>query len=184
MGVLMAGADELYPPWLDGTGRSSGPFVLDVDRYSPENRRRLSGPGVRTFTAIADVWQLNETQRRLILGLPSRSTFQNWVSKAKAHCDLTLDVDTLTRLSAVLGIYAALGILFSTQEEQVAWLKGTHRARPFKGSAPLALVAGGTLAGLLAARDFLDAAVFGAAIAPNEVDKDFRPYIDSDIVFS
>ena len=55
-------------------------------------------------------------QRRLILGMPPRSTYQNWVKAVREHRDILLDLDVLTRISAVLGIYQALGILHSTEQ--------------------------------------------------------------------
>ncbi len=33
-----------------------GPDVLDAARFSPHSRKRLSGPGLRTFLTIADLW--------------------------------------------------------------------------------------------------------------------------------
>ena len=87
------------------------PPQLDPARFSPAQRRRLSAPGLRTFLAIADLWGLNEDERLLILGFPSRSTYYNWVRAVREHRDFTLDVDLLTRISAVLGIHQALGVL-------------------------------------------------------------------------
>src|SRR5262245_18763816 len=74
-----------------------GPERLDASRFAPANRKRLSAPGFRTFLAIADLWGLREEERRLILGLPSRSTYHNWARMAREHRDFTLDVDVLTR---------------------------------------------------------------------------------------
>ncbi len=160
------------------------PAVLDLDRFSSANRRRLSAPGLRTFLAIADLWMLTEEQRRLVLGLPSRSTYQNWVKMAREHRDITLDVDVLTRISAILGIHQALGVLFDTEQNGIAWLRGPHQAIVFGGRPPLDLVASGTQDGLLTVRRFLDAARGGQYMAPNEIDAGFRPYTDADIVFS
>ena len=83
---------------------AAGPDRLDDARFAPANRRRLSAPALRTFLAIADLWGLNETERRMILGLPSRSTYHGWVKLARGHGEVTLDVDVLTRMSAVLGV--------------------------------------------------------------------------------
>ena len=47
---------------------------LDVSRFAPANRRRLSAPALRTFVTIADLWGLTEEQRLLVLGFPARST--------------------------------------------------------------------------------------------------------------
>src|ERR1700722_17777631 len=88
------------------------PQRLDNSRFAPANRRRLSAPALRTFLAIADLWGLTEEQRLLILGYPSRSTYHSWCKQAREHGAFTLDVDVLTRISAVLGIHQGLGILF------------------------------------------------------------------------
>lgn len=161
---------------------ASGPLRLDRSRFAPANRRRLSAPALRTFLAIADLWGLNEEERRLALGYPSRSTYHNWAKLAREHRDVTLDVDTLTRLSAVLGIHQALGVLFATEGEGVAWLRGPHRAAVFGGKPPLALVTGGSFDALLTVRRFLDAARGGLYMEPNEIDAGFMPYDETDIV--
>ena len=159
------------------------PFGFDPARFSPVNRRRLSAPGLRTFLAIADLWGLTEEQRRLVLGLPSRSTYHNWVKMVREHRDITLDVDVLTRISAVLGIHQALGVLHGDEREGVAWLRGPHAATVFGGRPPLDLVTSGTQDGLLTVRRFLDAARGGQYMAPNEIDVGFRPSTDEDVVF-
>src|SRR5260370_18912021 len=96
---------------------AKGPQRLDNSRFAPANRKRLSAPALRTFLAIADLWGLMEKERRLILGYPSRSTFHNWARIAREHGEITLDVDVLTRISAVLGIHRALGILEGSERD-------------------------------------------------------------------
>ena len=91
-----------------------GPQRLQNAQFAPANRKRLSPPALRTFLAIADLWRLTEEQRLLVLGYPSRSTYHNWCKQAREHGAFTLDVDVLARISAVLGIHQALGILFPT----------------------------------------------------------------------
>jgi uncharacterized protein (DUF2384 family) len=159
-----------------------GPDRVDASRFAPTNRRRLSGPGLRTFLAIADLWGLTEEQRRLILGLPSRSTYHNWVKTVREHAEITLAVDTLHRISAVLGIHQALGILFETEHEATEWLRGPHGATVFGHKPPLDLVVSGTQDGLLTVRRFLDAARSGRYMEPNALDAAFSPYTDSDVV--
>lgn len=161
-----------------------GAARLDPARFAPANRRRLSAPGLRAFLAIADLWGLTEEQRRLVLGLPARSTYQSWVKAVRAHREVTLDVDVLTRISAVLGIHQALGVLFGTEAEGVAWLRLPHGAPVFGGQAPLALVTCGSQDGVLTVRRFLDAARGGIYMPPNAADTGFAPLTDADIVFA
>lgn len=161
-----------------------GPPRLDQSRFSPENRRRLSAPGMRTFLAIADLWGLDETQRLLVLGYPARSTFHRWAKVAREHGELTLDVDTLARISAIFGIHQALGVLQESEREGVAWLRRPHGGTLFGGRPPLELVTSGTQDGLMAVRRFLDAARGGLSMEPNAVDRDTTPYTDADLILS
>src|SRR6516165_11566166 len=77
--------------------------ILDPHRFDSNHRKRLGGPGLRAFLNIADEWELSEQDRIHILGLPARSTFHGWVSRARKGGEITLAVDELTRISAVLG---------------------------------------------------------------------------------
>ena len=102
----------------------------------------------------------------------------------REHRDITLDIDVLTRISAVLGIHQALGIFHGSEAEGIAWLRGPHRATVFGGRPPLELITSGSQDALLTVRRFLDAARGGLYMEPNEVDRGFTPYTDADIVFS
>ena len=157
---------------------------LDPDRFSFENRRRLSGAGLRTFVAIADLWRLTTEQRRIVLGMPARSTYRAWLRAAREHREMTLDGGVLMRISAVLGIHQALGILHKEGQQDVAWLRGPHGSAVFGGRAPLDLVVDGTLDGPMTVRRVLDGLLQGQAMEPNTVDTDFRPYATADIVMS
>ena len=175
----------LYPmPAFNAGPSPAAPSITGPERFSPEQRRRLSGPGMRTFLAIANLWGLTEDQRRMILGMPPRSTFHGWVRAAREHGALRLDLDTLLRISAVLGIHQALGVLFGTEQEAIAWLRGTHGAPVFGGNPPLSLLTCGTQDGLLSVRRFLDAARGGLYMPPNSLDTDAQALTDADIVFS
>ena len=158
------------------------PPLLDGDCFSFENRRRLSGPGLRTFVSIADSWGLTEEQRRLVLGMPAKSTCRAWLKAARAQEDITLPANVLMRISAVLGIHQALQVLHRDEQEGVAWLRGLQASAMFGGRTPLALVVDGTLEGPMTVRRFLDALLQGQATEPNAVDLDFRPYTMADIV--
>jgi hypothetical protein len=160
-----------------------GPDRLDVSRFAAANRKRLSAPALRTFLAIADLWELTEEQRFSILGHPARSTYYQWRKQAREHRTFTLDVDVLTRISAVLGIHQALRVLFSTEPLGVEWLRDPNKATVFGGRPPLDLVTSGTQDGLLTVRRFLDGARGGLYMQPNAIDEAFMPYEDEEVVF-
>lgn len=159
------------------------PQRLDTSRFLPATRKRLSAPALRTFLAIANLWELTEEQRLLMLGCPSRSTYHNWCKQAREHGVFTLDVDVLTRISIVFGVHQALGILFPTERQGVDWLRGPHHALVFGGHPPLELLTSGSQDGMLTVRRFLDGARGGLYMQPNAVDEAFTPYDDAEIVF-
>lgn len=157
------------------------PQFLAADRFDADRRRHLGGPGFRAFLGLSKVWELNETERLHVLGYPSRATYFNWVSKANAHQDLLLPVDTLLRISAMLGIHKSLRILFNNHQEERDWLRRPHDAPTFGGQPPMALVTNGTPDGIMLVRRYLDAFRGGTFGAPNAADK-APPLSDEDIV--
>lgn len=160
-----------------------GPAHLKETQFTPEHRRRLSGPGLRTFLNIADHWQLSEAERLRVLGLPGRSTYHGWVARARRGEEIALPVDVLLRISGVLGIHKGLRTLFGSEQDASSWLRGPHTGLLFGGQPPLALITNGTQDGIMLVRRYLDAWRGGNFAAPNAVDRDAPPLSDSDIVF-
>ncbi len=156
---------------------------LDALGFEAETRRQLSAPSLRTFAAITDLWGINETQRRLILGSPARSTFCRWRKRAREHYPLVLPVETLRRISIVLGIHGALTVLFQNEREGVAWLKQPHSAPSFGGHPPMDLITDGTFEALITVQRFLNAARNGIYMPPDPTEAEFRPYDDREIIF-
>lgn len=158
----------------------SPPFLAS-DRFEPDKRRHLGAPGIRAFLGLSEAWELNEEERLRVLGYPSRATYFNWVSKAKRGQELLLPVDTLLRISAMLGIHKSLRILFNDAHDELSWLQSPHDAPTFGGQAPMALVTGGSPDGIMLVRRYLDASRGGTFAAPNAADK-LPPLSDDDIV--
>ena len=148
----------------------------------PARRRALSAPGLRAFLAIADLWDLTEKDRLAVLGQPSRSAYYGWVKKVQGGEAIALPLDTLLRISAVLGIHKALSILFTDPAQALIWLKGAHRGLPFAGQAPLELVTSGTQDGPLQLRRYLDAWRGGASLGP--LPDDMEPVSGESLVFA
>ena len=155
-----------------------------ADRYSAAARRRMSGPGLRTFNAIADQWKLTEAERMRVLGQPGRSTYFGWLAKARGGIGLTLPVDVLLRISAVLGIHKALKIVFQTDAEANRWLTTSNDGPLFGGQPPLALITAGTQDGLMLVRRHLDAWRGGLFSAPLPGFDEIDPIETSDIVWA
>ncbi len=115
----------------------------------------LAGAGLRAFFNIAKVWNLTEAQQLRLLGLTGRSTLFAWKSKAAAG-PVKLGPDTLERLGNLVGIWKALGILFSEDAIADAWIHRPNDNFPFLGETPLSLMLF-SLEGLAQVRRHLDA---------------------------
>lgn len=150
---------------------------------SPENRARVSGPGLRTLLNVAHVWELDFAEIRMLLGLPTAAEFQVWYDAARANQPLVLESEVLMRISAVLGIYRSLHLLEGTDDEGLKWLRSVNREIPFSGKAPLELMLAGFEPGLMDVRGYLLAKEHGGGSAPNEVDRNFKPYTDADLIW-
>ncbi|MDP9025785.1 MAG: MbcA/ParS/Xre antitoxin family protein [Candidatus Eremiobacteraeota bacterium] len=116
------------------------------------NAPRASGPALRAFAAIAELWNLSPKERQAILGL-APSTFYAYAKKADSA---RLSPDTLERISYVLGIFKALRILLPRAEARSAWLHNPNSDPEFAGAAPIAVMAGGKVANLYRVRRYLD----------------------------
>jgi hypothetical protein len=122
-------------------------------RHEPAERRRKSGPGLRTFFRIADAWGLDSEEQRGLLGWPARSTLYTW----KAGRPVTLPYDTLIRLSLLLGIYKALHVLYPDATLADGWVRLPNRNPLFGGRTPAASMVDGGIETLTAVRRLLDA---------------------------
>ena len=122
-------------------------------RADPEIRRRKSGPAMRAFFGAANVWELTTKERRGILGWPPDSTFYKYRSGDVG----TLSLDTLTRISLVLGIFKDLRVLYSDRGLSDRWVKLPNSNPIFGGKPPIAFMAHGEMDNLYRVRRLLDA---------------------------
>ncbi len=121
-------------------------------RKDPEVRRRLSGPGMRTFLNIAAAWGLSVGEQRALLGWPAPSTYHKYKSGRVG----TLSYDALVRISLVVGIYKALHILYPEAELADQWARLRNTNAIFGGRTPLELMIDGGIDGLYQVRRLLD----------------------------
>jgi len=155
---------------------------LRIRTISTKDRERASGPGLRVFRNIADLWELTEKERIAILGEPARSTYHSWMKKAQAGERLVLPLDTLLRISGVLGIHKALEILFADRRQALEWLRGAHRGTVFRGASPLMFIVDGAQDGIMTVRRYLDA-WRGGHPGQGVPEGGFTPVGEEDLVF-
>jgi hypothetical protein len=115
-------------------------------------RERLSGPALRAFFNIMARWNVRDEDARTLLGGMTNGPYY----ELKRRPDRVLDVDRLTRVSLLVGIFKALNVLYS---EALAdrWVHLPNQNRIFGGSPPLAYMLTGGVPALVTVRRLLDA---------------------------
>jgi hypothetical protein len=123
-----------------------------VDLADKAERERLSASAVKTFLKIMQTWQVRDEDARALLGGMSNGRFYEMKKKPAR----TLDADTLTRISYLIGIFKALNILYSDKLAD-AWVQRPNTNRIFGGETALAYMIKGGLPAMQTVRRLLDA---------------------------
>jgi hypothetical protein len=123
-----------------------------VDLGSKGERERLSPSAIRAFLNVMEKWEVRDEDARALLGGISNGHFYD----IKKKPERTLDADTLTRVSYLVGIFKALNILYSANLAD-AWMQRPNSNRIFGGQTPLAYMMKGGLPAMLIVRRLLDA---------------------------
>ncbi|CAH0187593.1 hypothetical protein SRABI118_01409 [Massilia sp. Bi118] len=123
-----------------------------VDLNDREQRERLSSAALKGFFQLAITWQIKDEDARELLGGLSSSAFYDW----KKNPARVLEVDRITRISYLLGIYKALHILYGDKLAD-EWVHLANSNPVFNGRAPLAFMLGGGLLAMQTVRRLLDA---------------------------
>lgn len=140
---------------------SSFPYVYPKSRYEPappvdlntrEARERLSKSALKGFFKLCAAWKLREEDARELLGGPSSSAFYEW----KRNPDRLLEVDRITRISYLLGIYKSLHIIYGDQLAD-EWIHLPNSNVIFKGSSPLGYMLAGGMPAMQTVRKLVDA---------------------------
>ncbi|CAN7420307.1 antitoxin Xre-like helix-turn-helix domain-containing protein [Massilia sp. LjRoot122] len=127
------------------------PAVL-VDLNSRAERERLSRSALIGFFKLAAAWGVRDEDARELLGGLSSSTWYDW----KKNPDRVLEVDRITRVSYLLGIYKALHILYGDKLAD-EWVHLPNTNPVFAGRTPLAYMLAGGLIAMQTVRKLLDA---------------------------
>ncbi len=117
------------------------------------DRKAMSGPALRAFFRIMELWGLSAEEQITLLGLSARSTFFKW----KKDANVVLPKDALERISYIIGIYKALQILLPDEKAADEWVKKPNAAPLFGGQSALDRMLSGQVADLFLVRQYLDA---------------------------
>ena len=126
--------------------------ALLVDLNTKAERERLSQSALLGFFKLAAAWKLRDDDARELLGGLSSSSWYEW----KKQPARVLEVDRITRISYLLGIYKALHILYGDKLAD-EWVMLPNANAIFNGRTPLAHMLGGGLLAMQSVRKLLDA---------------------------
>jgi Protein of unknown function (DUF2384) len=122
-------------------------LAADALEITPLEAAAMLRAGLRLFS----LWQLNDSEARVLLGQPSPRTYARW----KAGEVSSIPYDTARRLSYLMGIHKALRHLFKEPERAYAWVRRDNDV--FGGQSALTRMLAGDVTDLAAVRSYLDA---------------------------
>lgn len=122
------------------------PNIRDIDIKS----QRVTEVALKVFFNIMLEWNVPEVQQIQLLGTPSSKTFKKWQNSSF----LSLNPDTLTRISYIIKIYKNLGLLFPTREQANDWVHKPNKA--FKGDSAITLISSGHLSKIHRIAEYLN----------------------------
>ncbi len=127
------------------------PAVL-IDLNSKSERERLSKSALKGFFNLIEKWGIRDEDARELLGGLSSSTFYDW----KKNPDRVLEVDRITRISYLIGIYKALHIIYGDKLAD-KWVTLPNKNVIFAGRTPLEFILAGGMIAMQTVRMLLDA---------------------------
>jgi hypothetical protein len=126
-------------------------MTLQPSELLKANADKAAHVALKVFFNITNAWGLRVKQQRALLGNPAESTFFNWKSGKASK----LSQDTMERISFVMGIYKALGVLFPTRQQADEWVNKPNR--DFGNESALTFMLKGSMINLSDTRRYLDA---------------------------
>ncbi|MPZ40603.1 MAG: DUF2384 domain-containing protein [Rhizobiales bacterium] len=123
-----------------------------IDLSAKVERERLSPSAIKAFLNIMEKWAVRDEDARALLGGISNGQYYEMKKKPER----TLDADTLTRISYLVGIFKALNILYSEKLAD-AWVQRPNTNRVFAGQTALTYMIKGGLPAMQTVRRLLDA---------------------------
>ncbi|WP_046861583.1 antitoxin Xre-like helix-turn-helix domain-containing protein [Microvirga massiliensis] len=144
----MAGFPNTVRPAVDAGLPSIPPNLADA-----ATRERLTPAAVDSILRLAEIWRLTSAEICALLGDVSERT---WFRMKKGEWTGTLSQDTLTRISALVGIFKGLRLLFSEPLSD-EWVRLPNKGPLYGGRRPLDALIEGGIPKMLEVRRHIDA---------------------------
>lgn len=130
-----------------------GPARTPADLSDSAVRKRLTSAAINGMSNLADHWRLTTPEVCALLGGLSE---RNWFRRKKNETNTPLSQDTLMRISALLGIFKGLRILFSLPLAD-EWVRLPNKHQLFNEKRPLDFMIHGGIPSMVETRRYIDA---------------------------
>ena len=121
--------------------------------FAQEGERvRLSGTALKAFGRLAEAWSLSNAEAAALIGV-SESTWDRMKRGRRAE---TLSQDQFTRVSALVGIFKGLHLLF-VDEMADRWPRLANKGPLFENTSPIETMIEGGIPQMLEVRRYIDA---------------------------
>jgi hypothetical protein len=115
------------------------------------DRERLSEVAIKGFLALMNAWRLSNAEASRLIGVSPSG-----LDRIKRGYRPTLSQDQLTRVSALIGIYKGLHLLF-VDETADEWARRPNRGPLFDRETPIEAMIEGGIPRMLEVRRYVDA---------------------------
>lgn len=130
-----------------------GPPPVAPSLADPATRDRLTPAAIDGILRLAEIWRLTSAEACALLGDISERT---WFRMKKGERSGSLSQDTLTRISALVGIFKGLRLLFSEPLSD-EWIRLPNKGPVYAGQRPLDVIIQGGIPKMLEVRRHIDA---------------------------
>lgn len=130
----------------------SGPPPEPPNLADAATRARLTPAAVDGVVQLAEIWRLTSAEVCALLGDVSKRT---WFRMKKGEWSGALSQDTLTRVSALVGIFKGLRLLFSEPLSD-EWVRLPNKGPLYGGRRPLDAMIEGGIPKILEVRRHID----------------------------
>ncbi len=126
---------------------------VELQTFSSEaDRQRLSAVAIKAFRAMAGIWDLSNAEAASLLGVSSST----WDRIKAGRWDGALGQDQLTRVSALVGVYKGLHLLFADDMAD-RWPRLQNKGPIFERTTPIEAMIEGGIPRMLEVRRYVDA---------------------------
>jgi hypothetical protein len=126
---------------------------IEIQNFSrDEDRRRLTATALKAFRRLVELWRLSNPEAAALLGV----SVTTWERIKRGDWDRHLTQDQLTRVSALVGIYKGLHLLFADDMAD-RWPRLENTGPLFNRKAPITAMIDAGIPLMLEARRYIDA---------------------------